>query len=124
MLHSAGEREKRDARLVWTARCVIHQFQQALRLASASETLPIPFSVAELRSRYQAAIPGGRGGALIDERGFYLSPRRDLETLMVPSEFARHRNIRKVQGYHQSDHQEGYNKHGNLLCLSLCFRFP
>ena len=68
MLHSAGEREKRDGRLVWTARSVIHQFQQALRLASASDTLPIPFSVDELRSRYQAAIPGGRGGALTDER--------------------------------------------------------
>ena len=42
---------------------------------------------------------------------------------LVSSEFVHRRDIGEVQRHHQSDHDERRDKHRNLLCLSLRFRF-
>ena len=50
-----------------SAKQVIFEERRDLRLTTATEPLEISFSLDDLRSRYQAIILGGRGGALIDE---------------------------------------------------------
>ncbi len=59
-------------RLMWrvipsSSRTAILEGSRTLRLGDADEEVFVAFTLDELRSRYQAVVLGGRGGALIEE---------------------------------------------------------